>query len=50
MWDLIIILGLVGFAGGVIAIIAMFAQRDANKQKEEAKRNGDHDGAAGPNQ
>jgi hypothetical protein len=46
MWELIIILGLVGFAGGVIAIIAIFAQRDANKQKEEAaKQKGNHNDA-----
>lgn len=47
MWELITILGLVGFAGGVIAIIALFAQRDANKQKEEAteQKGGGHNGA-----
>ena len=42
MWELITILGLVGFIGGAIGIIAMFSQRDANKEKEEAKRNGDN--------
>ena len=32
---LVFALGIVGFVGGVIAIIALFAQRDANKLKEE---------------
>jgi hypothetical protein len=48
MWVLISILGLVGFAGGVIAVIALFAQRDANKKKEEAaeQKDGGHNSAA----
>jgi hypothetical protein len=48
MWELITILGLVGFAGGVIAVIALFAQRDANKQKEAAaeEKGGGHNDAA----
>jgi uncharacterized membrane protein HdeD (DUF308 family) len=37
---LVFALGIVGFVGGVIAIIALFAQRDADKLKEqESKRN-----------
>jgi uncharacterized membrane protein HdeD (DUF308 family) len=37
---LVFALGIVGFVGGVIAIVALFAQRDANKLKEQqAKRN-----------
>lgn len=36
MDGLILSLGLLGFIGGVIAVVAMFAQRDANKEKEKA--------------
>ena len=37
---LVFALGIVGFVSGIIAIVALFAQRDANKLKEqETKRN-----------
>jgi len=48
MSNLIRMLGLVGFIGGVIAVVAMFAQRDANKDREKAaeqKREGRDGGA-----
>jgi flagellar basal body-associated protein FliL len=35
MVNLIIILGLVGFLGGVVGVVAMLAQRDANKEREK---------------
>jgi uncharacterized membrane protein HdeD (DUF308 family) len=35
---LVFALGIVGFVGGVIAIIALFAQRDANKLKEQESK------------
>lgn len=47
MCNLIFVLGLVGFVGGVIAIMALFVQRDANRQKEEAaKQHGSNDDRA----
>ena len=33
MWDLILTFGLIGFIAGVIGIVAMLSQRDANRQK-----------------
>lgn len=50
MDGLIISLGLLGFVGGVIAVIALFAQRDANKAKEKAaeEKRGVRKSAAGP--
>jgi hypothetical protein len=42
---LVFALGIVGFVGGVIAIIALFAQRDANELKDrESKRPVPHPG------
>ena len=39
MDSLVFALGIWGFIGGVIAIVALISQRDANKAKEqEAKR------------
>lgn len=50
MDGLLISLGLLGFVGGVIAVIALFAQRDANKEKEKAaeEKSGVEKGGAGP--
>ena len=42
MSGLIFSLGLLGFIGGVIAVVALLSQRDANREKEKAaeKKNG----------
>ena len=45
MSELIFSLGLIGFVGGVVAIVALFAQRDANREKEKAQKRGDGNGA-----
>lgn len=38
MGGLIFILGLVGFAGGILAVFALIAERDANMRREETDR------------
>lgn len=37
MWEIINTLGCIGWIAGAIALVALFAQRDANREKEKQK-------------
>ena len=50
MSGLILSLGLLGFIGGVIAVVTLLSQRDANREKEKAagKKDGVQSSSASP--
>src|SRR4051812_35139463 len=47
MWELLSILGPIGLVGGVIAVLALLAQREANKRRQKEQDDEHHNGPVG---
>jgi hypothetical protein len=43
--SILFVLGLLGFMGGIVAVIALWAQRDASRQKERQAKVPGSDGS-----